>query len=187
QAPAPLEPRFDLIVNGAQVRDVFLSLVTDTRYSMLVHPNISGQLSVTLKGVTLQEALESIRDVYGFDFKFDGRRITVFPPSMQTRIFTVNYLQHQRVGRSELRVSSGGGASSTAGNSGSPLGNAANSAATNSGINGASNTQHPDSSQISTTTRSDFWTDTTAALRALIGTEGGRNVVASPQAGTIAV
>ncbi len=182
-AATPPEPRFDLIVNGAQVRDVFLSLVSDTRYSMLVHPNISGQLSVTLKGVTLQEALESIRDVYGFDFKFDGRRITVFPPSMQTRIFTVNYLQHQRVGRSELRVSSGAGANSSAGTMGGNVGNASNSA----GTNGAGNAPHPDSSQISTTTRSDFWTDTTAALRALIGAEGGRNVVASPQAGTIAV
>jgi MSHA biogenesis protein MshL len=182
-AAAPPELRFDLIVNGAQARDVFLSLLTDTRYSMLVHPNISGQLSVTLKGVTLQEALESIRDIYGFDFKFDGRRITVFPPSIQTRIFTVNYLQHQRVGRSELRVSSGAGANNAAGHAGSSSNN--NNNAASSGSSTAQ--QHPDSSQISTTTRSDFWTDTTAALRALIGSEGGRNVVASPQAGTIAV
>ena len=187
-AAAPPEPRFDLIVNGAQVRDVFLSLVTDTRYSMLVHPNISGQLSVTLKGVTLQEALESMRDVYGFDFKFDGRRITVFPPSMQTRIFTVNYLQHQRVGRSELRVSSGAGANNTAANSGSNVGSTNSSNSNNAASNGTGNAQqHPDSSQISTTTRSDFWTDTTNALRSLVGSEGGRQVVASPQAGTIAV
>ena len=50
-APAlPPEPRFDLVVSGAPARDVFLSLVTETRFSMLVHPAVSGALSVTLKG-----------------------------------------------------------------------------------------------------------------------------------------
>jgi MSHA biogenesis protein MshL len=66
--PAP-EPRVDLRVNNAQARDVFLALVADTRYSMLMHPDVSGTLSVTLRGVTVTEALESIRDVYGYDFK----------------------------------------------------------------------------------------------------------------------
>lgn len=183
-ATAAAEPRFDLIVNGAQVRDVFLSLVTGTRYSMLVHPSITGVLSVTLKGVTLRETLESIRDIYGYDFKFDGRRITVYPPSMQTRIFTVNYLHHQRVGRSELRVSSGAGPNSTAGASGNST-SSGNSGSGSSGGSAAS--QQPESSQVSTATRSDIWADTTAALRAVIGIEGGRHVVASPQAGTIAV
>ena len=58
------EPRFDLSVSGAAARDVFLSMVTDTRYSMLMHPEVTGTLSVTLRGVTVREALESIRDVY---------------------------------------------------------------------------------------------------------------------------
>ena len=75
--PPSTEPRFDLIVNGASARDVFLAIVSDTRYSMLMHPDVTGPLSVTLRGVTVQEALESIRDVYGYDFKLEGRRITV--------------------------------------------------------------------------------------------------------------
>ncbi|ALT76961.1 secretin N-terminal domain-containing protein [Paucibacter sp. KCTC 42545] len=179
---APPEPRFDLVVNGAPVRDVFLSLVTDTRYSMLVHPSVNGSLSVTLKGVTVREALESLRDVYGYDFKFDGRRITVFPPTMQTRIFTVNYLQQQRVGRSELRVSSGAGQSTNAGSTGSTTGSSNGSTNNTGGV-----PQQQESSHVATSTKNDFWADTTAALRALVGTESGRNVIASPQAGTIAV
>jgi len=173
--PTPPEPRFDLIVNGAQVRDVFLSLVTDTRYSMLVHPGVTGMLSVTLKGVTLREALESIRDVYGFDFKIDGRRITVFPPTMQTRVFTVNYLNHQRVGRSELRVNSGAAQASNPGGTG----------ASGGGTSGSP--PQLESSQVSTQTRNDFWSETSAALKTLVGSEGGRNVITSPQAGTVAV
>jgi len=184
--PPPAEPRFDLIVNGAPVREVFLSLVTDTRYSMMVHPSVSGSLSVTLKSVTLRETLESLRDVYGFDFKIDGRRITVFPPTMQTRVFTVNYLQQTRVGRSDLRVSSGAGPSTTSG--GNSV-NASTGAVNNPNNNvGASGTpQQQDGTQVSTSSRNDFWSDTTAALRALIGSEGGRAVIASPQAGTVAV
>jgi MSHA biogenesis protein MshL len=178
-APAlPPEPRFDLIVNGAPARDVFLSLVSDTRYSMLVHPAVSGQLSVTLKGVTLRESLDAIRDVYGFDYAIDGRRITVFPPTLQTRVFTLNVLALQRSGRSEVRVSSGAAPASSQGSgSGS---NAANAGSTNT-------VQQQESSQLSTKVASDFWGETAAALKALVGGGEGRTVITSPQTGTIAV
>ncbi|MEO6292334.1 MAG: hypothetical protein ABIO88_06900, partial [Burkholderiaceae bacterium] len=105
-AQAP-EPRLDLLVNNAQAREVFLAIVTDTRYSMLLHPDVTGTLSVTLRGVTVLEALEAIRDVYGYDFKIEGRRITIYAPTLQTRIFSVNYPLSQRMGSSQLHVASG--------------------------------------------------------------------------------
>jgi MSHA biogenesis protein MshL len=37
-APVVAEPRLDLLVNNAQAREVFLAIVADTRYSMLMHP-----------------------------------------------------------------------------------------------------------------------------------------------------
>ncbi|WP_127999444.1 pilus (MSHA type) biogenesis protein MshL [Piscinibacter defluvii] len=172
----PPEPRFDLIVAGAQARDVFLSMVADTRYSMLMHPEVSGTLSVTLRGVTMREALESIRDVYGYDFRIDGRRVTVYPPTLQTRIFQVNYLQAKRQGRSELRVS--GGSAPVANNNGGGA-NATGSA--------SPSLAQPESSQVTTSSTSDFWTETTDALRAVVGGAAGRSVVSSPQSGTIAV
>ncbi len=186
-APAlPPEPRFDLIVNGAQARDVFLSLVSDTRYSMIVHPSVSGQLSVTLKGVTVRESLDAIRDVYGFDYSIDGRRITVFPPTLQTRVFTINALALQRSGRSEVRVSSGAapaGSSNNQANNGSPP------AAGNAGGNGGSSNTvlQQESSQLSTKVANDFWGETTTALKALVGNGEGRTVITSPQTGTVAV
>ena len=175
--PAPPEPRFDLIVNGANARDVFLSMVTETRYSMLMHPEVNGVISVTLKGVTLREALESIRDVYGYDFKIEGRRVTVFPPTMQTRIFMVNYLNTLRTGRSDLRVSSGA----------APASNTNSSSTGSTPVPASSSTPQPESSQVSTSSRSDFWAETAEALRGMVGKEGGRAVIASPQSGTIAV
>src|SRR3990172_6914758 len=45
-AAKPLEPRFDLVVNSAPDNQVFMALVSGTRYSMLVHPDIKETLSV---------------------------------------------------------------------------------------------------------------------------------------------
>ncbi|MBL8277920.1 MAG: secretin N-terminal domain-containing protein [Pelomonas sp.] len=177
QPALPPEPRFDLIVNGAPARDVFLSLVSDTRYSMLVHPAVAGQLSVTLKGVTLRESLDAIRDVYGFDYAIDGRRITVFPPTLQTRVFTINALAQQRTGRSEVRVSSGAAPASSQGGNGTG----------NSGTGTTQTVQQQESSQLTTKVASDFWSETSTALKALVGNGEGRTVIASPQTGTVAV
>lgn len=186
-APPP-DPRFDLVVNGAAARDVFLSMVSDTRYSMLMHPGVSGTISVTLRGVTISDALESIRDVYGYDYKIEGRRITVFPPTMQTRIFSINYLNTKRQGRSDMRVS--GGSSPQNNNNGQTNGNNNGQSNSNNNSNGNGNNnngQAPDSSQISTTSTTDFWTETSEALRSMVGNAGGRAVILSPQAGTVAV
>ncbi len=180
--PPPPEPRLDLLVNNAQAREVFLAIVADTRYSMLMHPNVAGTLSVTLRGVTVPEALEAIRDVYGYDFKIDGRRITVFGTSMQTRIFTVNYPNSQRSGNSDLRVSSGGNmANATTSNNGT------SSNSTTAPNQGSGNTGQADVSRVSTTSKTDFWSELTAAVKGIVGAADGRSVIASPQAGIMAV
>ena len=191
--PAPAAPavapeaRLDLLVNNAQAREVFLAIVADTRYSMLMHPDVAGSISVTLRGVTVPEALDAIRDVYGFDFKIEGRRITVFAPSLQTRIFTVNYPNSQRRGNSDLRVASGG--TSTGG--GSSGGNGASAAASSGGTGGTGGSGNGstqlESSRVSTSSSTNLWAELTDAVRALVGSGVGRNVIASPQAGIMAV
>lgn len=180
----PPEPRLDLLVNNAQARDVFLAIVADTRYSMLMHPDVSGTLSVTLRGVTVAETLEAIRDVYGYDFKIDGRRITIYAPTLQTRIFTVNYPNSQRSGTSDLRVSSGAGQSSQTGGGNTGGSNSA-TAPGNSGTGG--NGQRSEGSRVSTSSQTDFWLELADAVRGLVGSGEGRSVITSPQAGIMAV
>jgi len=172
----PPEPKIDLLVNSAPAREVFLAIVADTRYSMMMHPDVAGTLSVPLRGVTVAEALEAIRDVYGYDFKMEGRRITVYAPTLQTRIFTINYPNSQRNGNSDLRVSSGGGQSSSTGS---------NTTTTNTS-NSNSSTQ-TESTRVSTNSKTDYWTELTAAVKGLVGGGEGRSVVTSPQAGIMAV
>ncbi len=181
--PAPVattsEPRIDLLINNAPVRDVLLALVADTRYSMLLHPDVTGNVSVTLRGVTMMEALESLRDVFGLDFRVDGRRITVQAPSLQTRLFTINYPTSRRDGSSELRVASGG----ATGGSGS---NAASGAAAASGAPSPDAGQQ-ENSRVSTRSSSNLWAELTDAVRAMVGSGKDRQVIATPQAGILVV
>ena len=85
KAAGVVETRFDLTVNNAPANQVFMAIVSGTRYSMLVHPDIKETLSVNLKDVTVNEALEAIRELYGYEFKFQGNRIYVQPVTVQTR------------------------------------------------------------------------------------------------------
>ena len=61
-----LEAKFDLSVNNTPASQVFMAIVSGTRYSMLVHPDVSGSISLNLKDVTVFEALEAIREIVGF-------------------------------------------------------------------------------------------------------------------------
>ena len=171
----PIEPRFDLAVNNAPAAQVFMAIVSGTRYSMVVHPGVKEAISVNLRDITVLEALDTIREIYGFEYKIQGTRVLVEPLSLQTRVFQVNYLMSQRKGKTEVRVTSGA-ISDSGGTGTTATSNTANSTA-----------QALESSRISTTSNSDFWTEIGASLKAIVGTEGGRNVVISPQAGVIVV
>jgi MSHA biogenesis protein MshL len=61
-------------------------------------------VTVRLKNVTVREALETLRELYGYEFKFQGTRIYIQPNTIQTRIFRINYLAGKRQGQSDLRV-----------------------------------------------------------------------------------
>jgi MSHA biogenesis protein MshL len=183
----PIDQRFDLSVSNAPAGQVFMSIVSGTRYSMLVHPSVSGAISVNLKDVTLQEALDSIRDMYGYDYRIDGARILILPAGLQTRIFQVNYLLGERRGVSDLRVQSGSVTDAAAGGAapgtpgtgvGVPGGIVPATGSVSRGLEGA---------RITTRIQNDFWTDLRASLTAIIGAGEGRSVVVSPQSGVVVV
>jgi len=175
----PIDPRFDLSVNNAPAGQVFMSLVSGTRYSMLVHPSLAGSISVNLKDVTLREALDSIRELYGYDYKVDGMRVMIQPAGMQTRLFQVNYLLGQRQGTSDLRVQSGSVTDAQGG--GAPSATAAGVVPAAGGGRGL------ESSRVTTRIQNDFWAELRSSLVAIIGTGEGRNVVISPQSGVVLV
>lgn len=104
---ATVDPRFDIAVTGAPARQVFAQVVEGTRYSMIVHPDVKGAISLNLKGVTVEDALRAIREVYGYEYRRDGDRFFIFGTGIQTRIFQVDYLNLTRKGTSDTRVQPG--------------------------------------------------------------------------------
>jgi MSHA biogenesis protein MshL len=191
-AGKPIEPRFDLSVNEAPAAQVFMSIVSGTRYSMLVHSDVKGTVTVNLKDVTVQEALDALRDLYGYEYRYDGTRILIQATGIRTRVFRVNYLIGQRLGRSDIRVTSGSvadapGVSSGAGIPGVP-GTTGLPVPPTPGVGASSaSSTVADSSRIQTSVRNDFWEDLRQTLTQIIGTDGGRNVVVNPQAGLVVV
>ena len=175
----PVEARFDLSVNNTPANQVFTAIVSGTRYSIVVPANVSGYISLHLKDVTVFEALEAIREVYGYEYKVDGSRIYIQGVSMQTRIYQVSYLTGQRSGTSTLRVAS----SSVTDSSG---GGAAPGAVP--GVAPAPGTARAlDSSRVSMTSSADFWAELSNSLISIVGNEKGRSVVISPMSGVIVV
>ncbi len=191
EAPAPApEPRFDLIVNGAPAQQVFTAIVTGTRYSMLLPPDLSGAITVSLKSVTVREALDALRDLYGYEYRIQGNRIRVQSNTLESRIFQINYLAGRRQGVTDISVSSGSiSRAVTPGGQGGAAASPAPSALPGAGGSGTSSqTRHAiESSRISTSLTTDFWEELTKALATIVGTEGGRNVIVNSISGVVLV
>jgi len=201
KARPALEERFNVAFNNVPAQQFFRSIVAGTRYNMLVHPDVGGTISANLKDVTIAETLEAIREMYGYDYRIDGARITIRPLTMQTRMFQVNYLTAARKGVSNLRVNSTSisGAGNNNNNSGNGGGNGGGNGNNNqnqnnnngnpndpNGANG--NNAQLSSTDVRTTSDNDFWRELKEAIDAIVGSkEGGRSVVVSPQSGVLVI
>lgn len=191
KARPALEERFNVSFNNVPAQQFFSSLVAGTRYNMLVHPEVAGTITANLKDVTMVEALDAVRELYGYEYKIDGTRISIKPLTMQTRMFQVNYLIGARKGMSNLRVTSTSVANAGTSNSGgNSSGNNQNNQNNNNNQDDANGSRTAgDSSSVNTTSSNDFWVDLKSAIEAIVGTadKGGRSVVISPQSGVLVI
>ena len=195
--PAPVaapEPRFDLSINNAPAAQVFLQLANGTDYNMLVSPDVGGTLSITLKDTTVPEAMDTLREMFGFEYRITGNRIFVYPNTVQTRLYRVNYLPGRRQGASDTRVTSsaigasaGGGASSGSGNNQGGNNQGGNTGGGNSAGGNGLASRADDNAHVRTTHDTDFWREVQQSLTTLVGTHGGRSVVLNPGAGVVVV
>ena len=159
------EQRFDINTRNLGARSFFMGLVDDTPYNMVVSEGISGTISLTLKNVTVDEVMRTVRDVYGYEYKRKGMLYQVVPSQIETKLFEIDYLNVARTGGSDIQVSAG--------------------ALTQSGDNAT--TDQVVGTSINTRSSTDFWGQLQQTLGAILGSGEGRAVVISPQAGVVIV
>ena len=181
------EKRLEIAASGVAAEQFFAAIVDDSSYSIAVHPEVSGTITLNLKDVTLDEALDVIESLYGYDIRRQGRVIQVYPAGIRTETIPLNYLYVKRSGMSSTSINSGGVSEND------PNSNNANGSNNNSNNNQNSNGQGGNSQNgssginIYTENESDFWSELKETLTALVGDEGGRSVIVSPQAGLVTI
>jgi len=171
-----IEPRFDISVDRVSARPFFISLVKDTPYNMIVHPDVKGKVTLNLKDVTIPEVMAMVYNIYGYDYEQTTGGFTVRPNKILSRIFKINYLNVIREGTSSTRVSSG-----------QPTDKSSTSTSGSSTTTREKTKSVLAASSIKTESKPDFWTEVQAALESIIGIGENRSVVISPQSGLIII
>lgn len=170
-------PRFDVAAKDMPARDFFLSLMEGAGQNLVVHPEVAGNITFSLRRVTLDEVLAAVRDSYGYDYRRTSYGYQILPNKVITRSYDLNYLNLQRMGQTDTRVSSGqvetnnssaSGATNTAGSS-----------------EGASTTLN--ASQVSTTSNVDFWSEVRLVVEMIVGADTNSSVMINPQASLLVV
>lgn len=194
----PVEERFNVEAREQPAREFFNNLVAGTGYGVMVSPMVEGQISISLPDVTIDEVMEEVEQNYGYQITRNNNVYRVQPPGLETRIFTIDYLDVSRSGNSSVQVTSGGSRGGSGGGFGGGIGGGFGGVGGIGGIGGVGDvnqgtrrgvagSNRPGTGgsfggvggggaggggQVSTQTETDFWSDIQETLESIIGVDG---------------
>ena len=168
--------RYTLVMAGADARELFLSLARENDFNLILSPEVSGTVTMDVKGATAEELMDEVCGMLGCRAVFGGNTVRVAPEKRVTRIFPVDYLLTTRTGSGSLMAStstsgSGSGSGSAGGTSSGSATAASESQSTNTVI---------------TEEKGDFWGGLADEIGALLSPGGGK-VVVNRTSGTVTV
>ena len=184
------EKRLEISATEVEAKDFFQAIVQGSHYNVVIHPDITGQISLSLNNVTLSEALTVVEDVYGYEIVRNGNIVKVFPPGIRTETIALNYLFLKRYGSSSTTINSGGVSENDPNSGNNNNSNSSNSSGSNSSSNrNGNNSSNNQNSGVNlyTENESNFWEELKTSLTAFVGTGGGRAVIVSPHAGLVTI
>jgi MSHA biogenesis protein MshL len=160
--------QFSVAVNNQPAKEFFMGLARGTNYSIMVSPGVSGQVTLNLDNVTIQDVLEATRSAYGYEYHATSYGYDVFPRRVETRLFVINRLNIHRAGKSSVRLNHSNQLSSA-------------------GQTNAKASKSDSDSQVDTVISSDFWANLNKSIHLIIGSEAKQDVVINQESGVVLV
>lgn len=166
---------YSFTLRDADIHEVMLSISKQTSYNIVVHPDVQGSVTLDLKNVTLTDALDTLTNLLGLTYKVKRNLIRVSRPALETRIFSLGYVNLKRTANSSTTAQIG--ASIAGGVGGGTPGATAGAAGGGGGAGGQTT--------ITTSSETDLWSSIEAGVTQLLSTDG--KLVMDKQGGNILV
>ncbi len=198
----PIEERIDISSPNLPADVFFNALVADTDYGVAISSDVDVNINISLPNVTVEEAMDTVAEIYNLDIARRGNIFTIRPGGLRTRQWNIDYLNVQRQGSSSMQVSNGGAAAGGGvGGLGGGIGGVGGlgggiggfgggiggigggvgglggiggvGGGLGGGLGGLGGVGGAAGGQITTSTSTDFWSDLETAITNLIGVESG--------------
>jgi len=150
---------YSLQMRDAGIQDLLFAFSEQTDMNIVVEPGITGKVTVDLKQVTMEQALETVLEPLGLVYEKQGSIIKVFRPAMETRIFTLDYITTSRTGQGLISGAIGD-------KGGAEAGKAADSSGGTSGGYG----------RVSSEDKNDIWSSLEQKIESLKSPDGALSV-----------
>ncbi|MBF0415783.1 MAG: secretin N-terminal domain-containing protein [Magnetococcales bacterium] len=151
------EPLLDIVVDDTPARTFFLGLADESKLNLIVHPQVRGNISLTMHGATVNQVVQTVCRMYDYDCEANANGYFIGPARLLTRQYHVNYLRVQRRGVTSTQISSGRTKTSS------------NTMANATGNQTSSQNFQTSGTNVTTDQSASFWDEFTYSLCGILG------------------